>query len=321
MKTDEIHSIFLKAIEKKVPDKTKLVEILMDTLFMEKGAVYRRLRGDVPLTFYEVVNIAERLDISLNNLVYADSVRTGRFELAFMEYAAMNEMEYKRWEDLIAFAHLAANDPHSEIEDSSNILPICIYAGFDSLVKYHLFKYHYLLHGSASRITFSDLVVSERLHRIFRSYFEESKNFANTTFIFDYMIFQYLVTDLRFFCDIHLISTDDIQQIRKDLFALLDYLEKLALTGCFDTTKNRVSIYISDVNIDSTYICSQINNIYVSLIRTFILNSVESFDYSSFRKIKDWIRSQIKSSSLITQSGAAYRADFFEKQRKMISEL
>ena len=321
MKRDDIHRNLLNAIEKKIPDKSALVETLMETLYLEKGAVYRRLRGEVPFTFFEIVQVAEKLDISLNSLIYAESVRKNRFELAFIEYTAMNETEYKRWEDLLLYVGLAKNDPHSELADSSNILPICVYTGFDALAKYHLFKYQYLLHGTKDRITYSDLVVPERLHKIFRSYFEESKHFANTTFILDYMIFRYLVTDLRFFSDIRLMTSDDIQRIKNDLFAFLDYIEEIAANGCYKETENHVSIYISDVSIDSTYICTKINNIYVSVVRTFILNSVESFDESSYRKIQAWIQSQKKSATLITQSGTAYRAEFLEKQRKIISEL
>ena len=126
MKRDEIHRNFLSALEKEIPDKTKLVEILMETLFMEKGAVYRRLRGDVPFSFYEAVIIAEKLNISINSFINADSVRVNRFELTFVEYANMDEADYKLWEDYISFISSAKNDPQSQIAESSNILPVCI---------------------------------------------------------------------------------------------------------------------------------------------------------------------------------------------------
>ena len=321
LKRDEIHRYFLGAIEKKVPDKAKLVEILMDTLFMEKGAVYRRLRGEVPFSFFEVARIAEKLEISLNSFIYTDSVRIDRFELTFIEYANMNEMDYKQWEDYVSLISLSKSDPNYEIAESSNILPITVYGQFKSLIKYYLFKYQYLLHGSERKISFGDFVVPERLQRIYRSYFDESKYFANTIYVWDYMIFQYLITDIRFFYDINLISNEDIQQIREDLHALLDYIEKITLTGYFEESKKAVSFYISDVNLDSDYSYIQINDFLMSHVRTFILNSVASTDQSSFRKTKDWIDSLKKSSTLITQSGAIYRADFFDKQRKIISEL
>ena len=321
MKRDDIHRYFLGALEKKIPDRLKLVEMLMETLFMEKGAIYRRLRGEVPFSFFEAVNIAEKLNISLNSFISDDSERKDHFELTFIEYMNMNEMDYKQWEDFISFIGSAKNDLNSEKAESSNILPICIYAGFDSLTKYFLFKYHYRLHESEDKILFSNMVVPERLSRIFRAYFDESKNIANTTYLLDNKIFQNFETDIRFFTTINLISTEDIKQIKEDLLALLDYLEEISLTGCFEKTGNRVSIYISDVNFEAAYVCMQINNTYASIVRNFILNYVESTNQSSYRKIKNWIQSQKKSATLITQSGAAYRADFFEKQRKTISEL
>ena len=321
LKRDEIHRYFLGAIVKKVPERAKLVEILMEALFMEKGAVYRRLRGEVPFSYFEAACIAEKLDIPINSLIYSDSVRIDRFDMTFIEYANLTELDYKIWEDYISLISLSKDDPNSEIAESSNILPITVYGKFDSLTRFYLFKYQYLLHGLESRVSFSDLVVPERLRQIYCTYFKESKNFANTIYIWDYMIFHYLLTDVRFFRDINLISESDSQQIKEDLLALLDYIEKIALDGCFEESQKPVFFYISDVNLDSDYSYVQINDFVMSLVRTFILNSVTSTDHSSFIKTKDWIESHKKSSTLITQSAAAYRADFFETQRKIVSEL
>ena len=321
LKRDDIHRYLLGALEKKVPDKSKLVDILIETLFMEKGAVYRRLRGEVPFSFFEVVNIAEKLEVSLNSLVYAGSERINRFELNFIEYANMNEVDYKHWEDYISFISASKNDPQSCLAESSNFLPFSIYAKYDFISKYFLFKCQYLLHGLESRVSFGNFVVPERLQKIHQTYFIESKKFAKTTYIWNKMIFLFLVTDIQFFTDINLISGNDRQLIKDDLFALLDYIEDITLTGYFEETQKPVSFYISDVNIDADYCCLQLNNRYLSLVRTFILNTVGSTEKSSFKKMENWIESLKKSSTLITQSAAAYRADFFEKQRKLISDL
>jgi len=321
MKREDIHRYFLRTIEKHTPDKTKIVDLLMETLCMEKGAIYRRLRGEVPFSFFEVVRIAEKLDISINNFSYTDFVNTEHFELKIVEYANMNELDYKQWEDFIYMISLARNDHHSEIAESSNALPLSIYGGFDALSKYFLFKYQYLLNGTENRISFSELVVPERLSRIYRSYFTESKNFANTIYLWDFLIFQYLVNDIHFFSNINLISGDDIQLIKRDLNALLDYIEDITLNGSFKETGNNVTFYISDINFESDYSYWQLNDLNLSFVRTFILNAVVSTDKTSFRKIKDWIHSLKKSSTLISQSGAIYRTNFIEKQRKIIEEL
>ena len=321
MKKDDLHRDLLQELKNKIPEQTKLVETLADILFMEKGAVYRRLRGEVPFSFFEVASISEKLDISLKKFIHTGFVQVDHFELPFIEYANMTEMDYNHWEDYTSFINSAKDDPKSELAESSNVLPITIYAKFGYLAKYYLFKYQYLLSESDNRLSFSDMVVPDRLFQTYKSYFNESKNFANVIYIWDYLIFQYLVTDIRFFFDIKLISADDIREIKKDLFALLDYIEEIAFHGCFKETGNPVSFYISDINFEADYSYLKINDMYISHVRTFILNSVGSTDHSSFNKIKNWIHSLTKSSTLITKSGAEFRAEFFEKQRKLISEL
>jgi len=321
IKSDELHRNFLRILEEKIPEKTKIAEKLMEMLFLEKGAVMRRLRGEVPFSVFEVVRIAEILDISLNSLLIADAVPVDRFVLNIIEYTDMSEMDYKQWEDYNVLIATTKNDPFSEMIESSNVLPLSIYSGFEWLTKYYLFKYQYLFCGTESRTSFGDLALPKRLSRIYQSYFQVTKNFAETIYIWDNLIFQYLLTDIRFFFGINLISDDDIRYIKSDLFALLDYLEDIAINGCFYETGKPVLFYISDINLEADYSCLRINDMRISHLRTFILNSVVSTDQSSYKKLSDWIHSLKRSSTLITQSGAVYRADFFEKQRSLISEL
>ena len=321
MKREDIQRNLLRALEKKLPNKAELVETLMKILFMEKGAVYRRLRGEVPFSIFEVVNIAEKLNISINNLIYADYVKTDLFELKIVEYTNMSNADYNQWEDYISLIGLAKNDPLSEIAESSNILPLLIYGKFDSLSKFFLLKYQYLFKGTESRISFDNLVFPERLNRIYHSYFETTKNFAKTIFIWDPLIFRYLVTDILFFLNTNIISKENIQELKNDLLALLKYIEEIALHGYFEETGKPVDFYISDVNLYSDYSYVRFNDVRLSHVRTLILNSVVSTFQSSYDIIKRWIQSLKKSSTLITQSGAVYRAEFFEKQRRIVAEL
>jgi len=318
MKWDDLHRSFLNALEKKIPEKAKLIEMLSDTLFMEKGAIYRRLRGEVPFSFFEVANIAEKLDISLNSIVYPDSSNAGRTELTIVEYATLDE---KILDDYMSQIILAKNDPQSEFAESANVLPVSIFTGFDALVKFFIFKYQYLFSGTENRIAYSDIVFTEKIQQIFQSFFYEMKHFANTVFVWDYMVFRFLVTDIKFFYSINLISGNDLQFIKTDLFAFLDYIEEIAINGCFEETGNPVSFYISDINFNTNYCCVKINDLYISHVKSFILSSAQSFDKSSYRKINNWIHSLKRSSTLITQSGAVHRAEFFEKQRMIVSEL
>ena len=315
MKNDDIHRNLLEVLEKKIPDRSKLVEILMDSLFMEKGAIYRRLRGEVPFSFNEVVNISEKLDLSLINLTAEKSEWVDSFALE------ATEVGFKKWHEYIAFISTAKKDLNSDFAASSNQLPATIYAKYESLYKFYIFKYQYLLGGTVNRTSFNEFILPEELKQIYFSYYSESKHFAKTFFICDHSMIYNLITDLKYFYGIKLLFDDDIRQIKEDLFSFLDYFEEIALNGCFDETGKTVDIYISDINLDATYTYMQINNRCVSLLRTFIINAVMAKDITTFEKIKGWVQSLKRSSTLISQSGAAYRADFFEKQRILVSEL
>jgi len=316
IKREDLHRNLLKALEKKVPDKKELIEMLMEMLFMEKGAVYRRLRGEVPFTFFEVARMAEKLNIPVNHFIYSDDEQIYRFEIT--EYTNMND---KLFNDYMSLIKRAKNDPHSEFAETANVLPVSILTGFETLTKFYMFKHQYLFRGTESRIPFSKYNYSEQTKRVFKSYFHETKYFANTIHVWDYLIIRYLVTDVKFFHTINLISVNEMLQIKTDLYALLDYIEQTTLSGCFKETGKPVSFHISDTNFDADYCCVHIDDVYVSHVKSFILNSVQSFDKTAYQKITNWISSLKKASTLITKSGAVFRTEFFEKQRMIVAEL
>ena len=315
MKRDDIQRILLETLEKKIPDKTELVEMLMDTLFMEKGAVYRRLRGEVPFNFYEIAIISEKLNLSLVNLNNDKSKWVDSFALD------ATGVDFGKWHDYIALINLAKKDPLSEFASSTNHIPGSIHAKYESLYKFFIYKYTYLLRGTESRVPFKDYILPEELKKIFWSYYQESKFFAKSLFICDPSMIDNLILDLRYFSSIYLLSRDDMQQIKDDLYSFLDYFEEIAMNGYFDETEMQVDIYISDVNLDGNYNYMQLNDMKICLVRTFNVNAVMGRDSKSYERIKNWIQALKRTSTLISRSAAVFRIEFFDRQRAILSEL
>ena len=310
-----VHQHLLDALEKKIPKRNELIDTLMEILFMEKAAVLRRLRGDVSFSFYDVVNIAERLNLTLSHFITSKSLWVDSF---IKDEESIN---YKIWQDFISFVQLAKKDPNSDFTDSTNLLPGTIFYKYDTLYKFYLFKYQYLLRDAENRMSFKDFSVPETILKMSHTYFQETKHFAKTTYICDNLMISNLITDIHYFSSINLMDADDLRHIKEVLLDLLDYFERIALNGCFEETGNPVDIYICDINLDTNYTHVQIHNMYISFIRAFCINTIMSRDQSSFDKIKKWVQSLIKTSTLITQSAAIFRMDYFEKQRKLVSGL
>lgn len=80
---EDIHDIqqrIFDAIKLQLPKDEKIAVVLMNTLFLSQDAVYRRLRGDVPLTIFETKTLCEAFNISFDEM---DSYKKGRVSFTY----------------------------------------------------------------------------------------------------------------------------------------------------------------------------------------------------------------------------------------------
>ena len=85
----DVQQRIFESIKKQLPKDEKIAVVLMNTLFLSQDAVYRRLRGDVPLSIYETKTLCEAYNISFDDI---DAYKEGRnwltTEEAIVEYMA-----------------------------------------------------------------------------------------------------------------------------------------------------------------------------------------------------------------------------------------
>ena len=55
---NELNTSLIEAVKEKLPLKENLANLLIDTLYIGKEAIYRRLRGEVPFTLEEAALIS-----------------------------------------------------------------------------------------------------------------------------------------------------------------------------------------------------------------------------------------------------------------------
>ena len=78
---------------------------------------------------------------------------------------------------------------------------------------------------------------------------------------------------------------------------------------------------MSHINFEATYSYVETNNIQLSLIRVYSINSLTTMDNEIFCSLKEWIQSLKKFSTLISESGEMQRIQFFKQQREIIDTL
>jgi len=320
MKYEVLYNAFLEEITQKIPQKTRLVNVLSDMLYISKEAVYRRLRGEMPFTFYEVMTISRALFISLDALNMNTSANSKPFRLNLIEYINPAESDFTLMEEMTAVMKSFEDYPDPEVGEITNILPQPLYVNYESIFKFFLFKWRYQSKSSEESVPYKDIVVADKLQRTQKEYVKWAKR-LHTEYVFDNQIFYYLVNNIKYFYYVGLITNDEIQLIKQDLLKILDDIDEMSRTGFLKETGKKIKIYISHINVDTNYIYVGTPDYQLTIIKAFVLNGIASTDRATFEEVKNWIQSYKRQSILITTSNEKDRFNFMKEQQSIINSL
>ena len=311
---------FMSALRAIIPKRSLLANTITDLLAIDKDAVYRRLRGDVNFSFAEMAILAKKLGISLDSLVGIESELNKPAQIVLTNSVNPTEVDYRLFNDYINLLKFIKDEPDTLLLESSNAVPLSIYFDYENLTRLYMFAWN-LASNFAYALPYHEIIIPERMRVIQKNYSYYSRHIKTTQYVWDRMIFQRMVDNLKFSFNLNVLQEEDIRQIKNELMEMLDDLEKLAGTGKFEDTGNKVSIYISDLLIETNHNCIKSNTMYLTQHKTFLLNAISSLDEVVFNEVSHWIQSLQRKSMLISFSGEKIRADYFTAQRKIINTL
>ena len=143
MMTNNPNANLIEAMKEKLPLKGQLADMLMDTLYIGKEAVYRRLRGEVPFTLQESALISRKLGISLDKIIGLSFKSNAMFNINIVDYDDPFESYYNILEKYVSLISMMPDDPNSVMGTSANIIPQTLYLKHELLAKFRLFKWMY----------------------------------------------------------------------------------------------------------------------------------------------------------------------------------
>ena len=143
MTINDPNTNLIEAMKEKLPAKGKLADILIDTLYIGKEAVYRRLRGEVPFTLQEAALVSRKLGISLDKIIGTSFKSNAMFDINIVDYDDPFESYYNTLYKYVSLINTMQDDPESTMGTSSNIIPQTLYLKHDLLAKFRFFKWMY----------------------------------------------------------------------------------------------------------------------------------------------------------------------------------
>ena len=216
--------------------------------------------------------------------------------------------------------YLIKGDNNTEIYTASNTIPFVLYSSYEYLTKFRLCQWIYQNGEIKAPNSLSEVQIPEKLIIAHKRLSESAKKNGKTYFIWDNSIFHSFVKEIQYFAGLKLISAKDVIQLKKELQQLLTDLEYLSVKGEFNNG-NKLSIYLSNINFETTYSYISKKNFEVSLFSIYSLNSMDSQNPHICRMQKKWIQSLKRHSTQISESGETQRIAFLEKQKNIIAAL
>jgi len=316
---EDWYDYFLEALYKKYPKKAQLTEALMDLLGIERESAYRRLRKDIIFPVHELAKIAYEWNISLNEIV---GIKSGEivFKTQLWNYLNPSGEELNAMRFFSEDSAYTREFPNMECMEISNKLPRMIITGFQYLAKFYLLKWNYQ-YCNEEALPFSQLSYPKEVDQLSKKYYMISKNLGTVSFILDHNVTHEMVDDIRYFHSIYLISDEEKELIKKDLYTALDYVMEVAAKGYWPETGNKVNLYISHLSIDTCYSYYRSENMNFCCIHAFGKNEIWSKDEGMVENFINWMQSKKRSSFLISEADERSRIEFFMTQRDIIDGL
>ena len=312
---------FLRSLNEKYPKKSQLTEALMDLLLIEREAVYRRLRKEVIFSVYDMAKIANAWNISIDSIFGIVSEESHLFQLDILPYNDPILVDLEATKKYFHFLKTLTSSNNSEYIEISRTLPQSLLENHPMLSKFYMLKWMYQYGNENNIPSFNQFIYPEKIIELAKEYCNYIRQIKHSSYTWDNLIIQYLINDILYFKSIYLLSEEDVQLLKQEINTFLDDMEILSIQGEFAETRNKVDLYISQINIETNYCYYFSPTIKVCGIGAFVKSTAISQNESICKNFKKWIITQKKISIPISQVNERQRIEFFKQQRCRLEKL
>lgn len=322
MEHSNVHNAFVKALEFKIPKKTKLADFIAENLFIEKETAYRRLRGEVQFSLREAGILAGKLGISLDELILKEASPLNDTILLQLPHQPLKgENTFLQTQEALTYLEKLTNDNHSELGVALSGFTFSLYLQYSLLYRFFIMKYMNHAENIQTTTPFEKTEAIDLSSELRQQFYLLFRGITNTYYIWDRQIIRLFINDIKYAQSIRLMTNEEVFELKQELHRFLNDLEHLAAKGKFEETGNIFELYISEAHIDVTYAYMHSDTTFVSMLSSFVLYATASQEKALFTNISNWIKSLKRHSTLVSGIGERERILFFDEQRLIVNTL
>lgn len=316
---DDLRLEIANEILKRIPNSFRPVEYLMDTLGYSRDAIYRRLKGNIPFTFEEIIILADKLNFSLDEILMKQHASSAIFNFINDRYQNPEESFIEMFSFFVEQVKETNRSPHNQKYVVINRLLTTLVFRTKNLLKFRYYKWLHQYKNVPFNISISDIEIPEKLIELREEAINHFK-YENIVYIIDRKAFFNSVCEIKYFIERGLMTGNEIELIKEDLYSILDTFQEFFLRG-YSREDSKYEIYLSLINIqnNSVYtVCDGLPNVYLWINSDYPIHTT---DVQFCTLHKNWTESLIKHSVLISQSNQKMQEEFYNQAWMEINEL
>lgn len=317
----DLNKIIVNTILQSIPPKIKPVAYLMDILGLGRESVYRRIRGEIPFTIDEIAKLSLKLDFSIDEVI-GNSKKERIFFDSFSNLSTQSPDAFLvMLQDYYAYLLTKTSAQNSYSDVALNHIPIIFFVYNDNLFKFAYFKWLHQNYPDSIKCQYSDMVVPPEIVEIQKKIEIESVKIDKATIILDPNVYLNLAKDLEYYYQRKLISNEELESIKKDVLAYIDFVEMQAKTGSMADGGTKIDYYLSSLYINISSFFMDCDNTQEAQFWAFPINPVFVRYPEVCSLQKKWFDTIKKHSILITRSNEILQSEYFRKQREYIENI
>ncbi len=325
--TNDIQQRIFETIKRELPKGEKLAVVLMNTLHLSQDAVYRRMRGDVPLTIYETKILCEAYNISFDDIT---TYKSGKVQFSYLPLDRIG-LNFESWmKGLRDGLQSIKNMEDTKMIMSINDTPIFQMFNLPHLTRFKFFfwaktylkipAYEHELF-KREKIDKEILMMGIEAHNIYNS--------IPTVEIYSAETLRGTLRQIEYYFDAHLFEESIYAlELLDNLIDLIGHMKKQAELGRKFTFGNEVpdsgnpiEMYFNETFIaDNTYLIQSNSGSMVYLTHN-IMNYLNTTDPYYIKESEFVLEKLINNSNLISQVNTKDRNRFFAELENSVQSF
>lgn len=312
-------AIISERILSHIPATIKPVHYLMDLFKISNESAYRRIRGNMPFSFGEIIRLSQELGFSIDELV-DKSDKVVSFRMPGDCLNNRSEAYLAALEQYESYLHAMNKDEVREAMIAlSHILPSFM-TDFDNLFNFSYYKWMHQSGELAPNYNFSAIVIPENILSIRNSINRIKKHNRNRTIILSPHAFFYLIKEIEYYYRRKLITKDERELLKVDILGLLSQIET-TMQGEINKPESEINYYLSSLAIESNNSYVRYDNGESCFFWVYSLPVITIRNKEACEMQKKWLDSLKKYSTLISRSSELVQGEFFRIQRAYVENM